>query len=128
MKTISVEELRAWLEEGREVSIVDVRPVSERQEWAIPGSVHIDAYEALKAHDPEALASLHLDASRPVVTVCAAGKTSQMSRSRPTVYRPNIRRRELTAPFTCCSGAGSAGRRAWREAGESLLLLSACEL
>jgi len=79
MKTISVEQLRIWLEEEREVSIVDVRPLAERQEWAIPGSVHIDAYEALKAHDPEALVSLHLDASRPVVTVCAAGKTSQIA-------------------------------------------------
>ncbi|HEY1348194.1 MAG TPA: MBL fold metallo-hydrolase [Ktedonobacteraceae bacterium] len=76
---ISVEELRVWLEEGREVSIIDVRPLAERQEWAIPGSVHIDAYEALKARDPEALVPLHLDASRPVVTVCAAGKTSQIA-------------------------------------------------
>lgn len=79
MHTITVETLRSWLEEGRPVSIVDVRPQAERQEWAIPGSVHIDAYEALKRHDPEALASLQLDASRPVVTVCGAGQTSQIA-------------------------------------------------
>lgn len=79
MHTITVETLRSWLDEGRPVSIVDVRPQAERQEWAIPGSIHIDAYEALKRHDPEALASLQLDASRPVVTVCGAGKTSQIA-------------------------------------------------
>lgn len=79
MNIISVEQLRTWLDEGRAVSIVDVRPLVERQEWAIPGSLHIDAYEALKAHDPEALASLRLPAEEPVVTVCAAGKTSQIA-------------------------------------------------
>jgi glyoxylase-like metal-dependent hydrolase (beta-lactamase superfamily II)/rhodanese-related sulfurtransferase len=81
MNTISVETLRTWLEEGRAVSIVDVRPKTERQEWAIPGSLHLDAYEALKAHDPEALVSLALPTDRPVVTVCAAGKTSQIAAS-----------------------------------------------
>lgn len=77
MQTIAVETLRFWLDKGRPVSIVDVRPQAERQEWAIPGSQHIDAYAALKAGDPEALAALELPAGRPVVTVCAAGKTSQ---------------------------------------------------
>lgn len=79
MQTIAVETLRSWLDEGRPVSIVDVRPQAERAEWAIPGSLHIDAYEALKAHDPAALAALDLPADRPVVTVCAAGKTSQIA-------------------------------------------------
>src|SRR5258708_22281272 len=79
MNTLSVEMLRTWLDEGRAVSIVDVRPQDERQEWAIPGSLHIDAYAALKAHDPEALASLALPADRPAITVCAAGKTSQIA-------------------------------------------------
>lgn len=79
MNTLSTEMLRTWLEEGREVCVVDVRPMAERVEWAIPGSLHIDAYEALKAHDPAALASLELPADRPVVTVCAAGKTSQIA-------------------------------------------------
>lgn len=79
MSTITVEQLRTWLDEGREVSIVDVRPLAECQEWAIPSSLSIDAYEALKAHDPEALVSLELPASQPVVTVCAAGKISQVA-------------------------------------------------
>lgn len=79
MSTISVETLRTWLEEHRDVLVLDVRPSSDYQEWAIPGSLHVDAYEALKRHDSQALADLHLDASRPVVTVCGVGKTSQIA-------------------------------------------------
>jgi glyoxylase-like metal-dependent hydrolase (beta-lactamase superfamily II) len=76
MRTIDVETLRAWLEEGRPVTVLDIRPTSERAEWAIPGSIHIDAYNALKANDPKALADVALPGDAPVVTVCAAGKTS----------------------------------------------------
>jgi glyoxylase-like metal-dependent hydrolase (beta-lactamase superfamily II)/rhodanese-related sulfurtransferase len=76
MKTISVETLRSWLDEGRPLSVVDVRPLAERQEWAIPGSLHIDAYDALRSYDPEALTALTLPLEIPVVTVCAAGNTS----------------------------------------------------
>ncbi len=79
MHTISTETLRSWLEKGEPVTIVDVRPQAERAEWAIPGSLHVDAYEALKAQDPQALATLDLPLDRPVVTVCAAGKTSQIA-------------------------------------------------
>ena len=79
MNPISTEMLRNWLEEGHHVTVVDVRLQAERDEWSIPGSLHIDAYEALKAHDPEALSSLSLPADRPVVTVCGAGKMSQVA-------------------------------------------------
>lgn len=79
MKTISVEILREWLEEGRPVTMLDVRPVAERAEWSIPGSLHVDAYDALKAHDPDALISFELPNSNPVVTICAVGKTSQIA-------------------------------------------------
>jgi len=78
MKTISVETLRVWLEEGRPVTILDVRPTAE---WAIPGSIHVDAYDALRAHDPAALAAVDVPSDGPVVTVCAAGKTSQIAAS-----------------------------------------------
>ena len=79
MKTISVETLRVWLEEGCPVTILDVRPTAERAEWAIPGSIHVDAYEALRAHNPAALADVDVPSDIPVVTVCAAGKTSQIA-------------------------------------------------
>jgi glyoxylase-like metal-dependent hydrolase (beta-lactamase superfamily II) len=76
METISVETLRSWLEEGQPVTILDVRPTAEWAEWAIPGSIHVDAYDALKARDPAALGDVEVPSDRPVVTVCAAGKTS----------------------------------------------------
>ncbi len=81
METISVETLRTWLEEGHPVTILDVRPTAEWAEWAIPGSIHVDAYDALQAHDPAALAALDVPSDVPVVTVCAAGKTSQIAAS-----------------------------------------------
>src|SRR2546429_4467003 len=79
MEPIDVETLRTWLEEGRPVTILDVRPTDQRAEWAIPGSVHIDAYRALNAHDPHALDAVDVADDAPVVTVCAAGRTSQLA-------------------------------------------------
>lgn len=76
MIAIDVDTLRTWLDEEKPVTVLDVRPVHERAEWAIPASIHIDAYDALRANDPNALARLALPEDRPVVTVCAAGKTS----------------------------------------------------
>src|SRR6266852_2713098 len=79
MTTIDVETLRVWLEERRPVTILDVCPTGEWAEWAIPGSIHVDAYDALRAHDPAALADVDAPSDGPVVTVCAAGKTSQIA-------------------------------------------------
>lgn len=76
---ISAETLREWLEDGQSVSVLDVRPMSERAEWHIPGSVHITAYDRLKTGDADALEGLHLDKAVPVVTVCAGGKTSLLA-------------------------------------------------
>src|SRR6187431_3032246 len=78
-KEVSTETLRNWLEAGKEVSILDVRPVQERSEWFIPGSIYFNAYDKLKTHKPDALHGLHLDKTIPVVTVCAAGKTSSIA-------------------------------------------------
>lgn len=74
--SLSVAELQNWLETDHPVTILDVRPLAERQEWAIPGSQHADAYDRLKADDPEALHGVAVPADRPVVVVCAAGRTS----------------------------------------------------
>jgi glyoxylase-like metal-dependent hydrolase (beta-lactamase superfamily II)/rhodanese-related sulfurtransferase len=68
--------LANWLTGKRPVTIVDVRPKAEREEWSIPGSIHSDVYDKLKFNDPQALDNLILDRDRPVVTVCGAGKTS----------------------------------------------------
>jgi glyoxylase-like metal-dependent hydrolase (beta-lactamase superfamily II)/rhodanese-related sulfurtransferase len=77
--TISVKELRDWLDQSEPVTVLDVRPISERAEWSIPGSIHVDAYRALWKGDPDALADIDLPSNRPVVTVCAAGRTSQIA-------------------------------------------------
>ncbi len=73
---LDMESLRIWLEEGRPLMLLDVRPASERAEWSIPGSIHLDVYKQLKEGDPEALADLTVPEGTPVVTICASGKTS----------------------------------------------------
>jgi glyoxylase-like metal-dependent hydrolase (beta-lactamase superfamily II)/rhodanese-related sulfurtransferase len=76
---IDTETLRSWLAAGRAVTLLDVRPLAERREWAIPGSIHTDAYARLKAGDPQALAAITLPDGVPVVTICAAGRTSAIA-------------------------------------------------
>ena len=77
MSTIDTETLRNWLDIGKPVVILDVRSAADRATWAIPGSLHVDAYADLKAHNPHALDSVTLPADVPVVTVCNAGHASK---------------------------------------------------
>jgi glyoxylase-like metal-dependent hydrolase (beta-lactamase superfamily II) len=76
MQTIDVDTLRTWLDTRRPVAVLDVRTAADRAEWAIPGSIHVDAYAALKANEPHALDAVDLPRDTPVVTVCGAGKVS----------------------------------------------------
>lgn len=76
IKTISAKTLRDWLEIGKEVSIIDIRPLQERIEWYIPQSIHVNAYEKLISRDKNAFRGLHLEKNIPVVVICAGGKTS----------------------------------------------------
>ncbi len=64
---------------GDRVTVLDVRTASDREEWSIPGSLHIDAYDALKAGEALALTGRELPRDVPVVTVCNAGATSQIA-------------------------------------------------
>src|SRR5437016_8339180 len=80
--TISTEGLRELLERRAPVTVLDVRPAAERAEWSIPGSVHADAYDALRRGDSTALADFHPTIGDVVVTVCAAGKTSKLAAER----------------------------------------------
>jgi glyoxylase-like metal-dependent hydrolase (beta-lactamase superfamily II)/rhodanese-related sulfurtransferase len=75
-ETVDVAALCEMLAQGRPLTILDVRPAEEWAEWRIPGSVHLDAYTALKAGDPDALAGVKLPADQPVITICGAGVTS----------------------------------------------------
>lgn len=76
IRQIDTNTLRTWLESGKDVSILDIRPIQERTEWFIPGSIYLNAYDELKANNPDALQGLQLDKKVPVVTICAGGKTS----------------------------------------------------
>jgi glyoxylase-like metal-dependent hydrolase (beta-lactamase superfamily II)/rhodanese-related sulfurtransferase len=78
-KKIETRTLREWLDAHRPVTVLDIRTDHDRIEWAIPGSLHVNAYEALQNGQPGALADLVIPADRPVVTVCNAGKVSQIA-------------------------------------------------
>ncbi len=77
--SIDVESLREMLERGEPVTVLDVRPEDQSTEWWIPSSVHFDAYDALKAKDPDAMKGAELPEGQPVVTVCAAGNSSAVA-------------------------------------------------
>jgi glyoxylase-like metal-dependent hydrolase (beta-lactamase superfamily II) len=79
MSTIDAETLRSWLDAGKPVVVLDVRSAADRATWAIPGSLHIDAYDALKAHNAHALDGVVLPSDVPVVTVCNSGYTSRIA-------------------------------------------------
>lgn len=80
--TIDVRALREVLDRGQPISVLDIRRAEARAEWAIPGSVHVDAYDALKSGDPGALAGVDPPRDDPVVTVCNVGKTSALAAER----------------------------------------------
>jgi len=79
MSTIDAETLRSWLEAGKPVVVLDVRSAADRATWAIPGSLHVDAYADLKARNPHALDGVPLPTDIPVVTVCNVGHVSQIA-------------------------------------------------
>jgi glyoxylase-like metal-dependent hydrolase (beta-lactamase superfamily II) len=76
-KQIDTQTLREWLDAHVPVTVLDIRSDEDRAQWAIPGSLHVNAYEALRSGQGAALADLPLEPGRPVVTVCNAGKVSQ---------------------------------------------------
>jgi glyoxylase-like metal-dependent hydrolase (beta-lactamase superfamily II)/rhodanese-related sulfurtransferase len=78
-KVIDSQTLANWLKAGKNVSILDIRPLSERADWYIPQSIHVNVYDALKAGDEKALDFLHLDKNTPVVSLCAGGKLSLLA-------------------------------------------------
>jgi glyoxylase-like metal-dependent hydrolase (beta-lactamase superfamily II)/rhodanese-related sulfurtransferase len=71
--------LRDMLERGERVTVVDVRKGEDHAEWSIPGSVHVDAYDALHAGDERAMEGLELPEGAPVVTVCGRGRSSAVA-------------------------------------------------
>jgi len=76
-RQIDAETLREWLNAHQPVTVLDIRTDEDRAQWAIPGSVHLNAYDALRAGQPGALVDATFPPDRPVVTVCSAGRVSQ---------------------------------------------------
>jgi len=81
---IGVDALREWLESGRPVTVLDIRPPVQREEWSIPGSVPVDAQVAMRAGGSAGagattVAGVQLRPGEPVVAVCAEGKTSLLA-------------------------------------------------
>ena len=66
---ITVHDLAAWLEEGRDVAVIDVRELSEWDEGHIDGAMHLPMFEAVsrRAEVPD---------RRPKAVLCAGGLRS----------------------------------------------------
>jgi glyoxylase-like metal-dependent hydrolase (beta-lactamase superfamily II) len=75
--SLSAADLRELLEQGRPVTVVDIRAADDR-EWTIPGSIQVDALDAVKSGMLGPLADLSIH-SEPVVTVCSAGATAALA-------------------------------------------------
>lgn len=78
---ITSAELRKDLETGKPLRVLDVRKTGERSEWWIPGSVHADAGDPLRAGDSSQVEAAVRDWPRdvPVVAVCGQGNTSKLA-------------------------------------------------
>jgi glyoxylase-like metal-dependent hydrolase (beta-lactamase superfamily II) len=76
-KQVDTHTLRDWLEAHEPVTVLDIRTDDDRAQWSIPGSLHVNAYDALKKGEAGALDTVTLAADRPIVTICNAGKVSQ---------------------------------------------------
>jgi glyoxylase-like metal-dependent hydrolase (beta-lactamase superfamily II)/rhodanese-related sulfurtransferase len=76
---IDVLTLQTWLENGRTVEVIDIRPQADYQAWHVPGSVNVDAYNAIYANSPGALADYQPQDGRTVVAVCFVGQTSKIA-------------------------------------------------
>lgn len=79
VKQIEAATLRTWLENNEPVFVLDVRPTSQREEWRIPGSLYLDAYNRLNEGDLSVLDEIQIPENSKVVTVCAAGRVSQIA-------------------------------------------------
>ncbi len=71
--------LQSWLENGSRVEVIDIRPQADYQAWHVPGSVNVDAYNAIYANSPGALADYRPADDRMVVAVCFVGQTSKIA-------------------------------------------------
>ena len=71
--------LQSWLESGRKVDVIDIRPKSDYNEWHVPGSHNVDAYHHIYARRAGPLEDYQAPDGVPVVAVCFVGQTSQVA-------------------------------------------------
>ena len=76
---ISVDQLREALAHGEPITVLDIRHAPDRREWWIPGSLHLDVYDAVGMNDAGALSEFIPPSSAPVVTVCYRGNNSLLA-------------------------------------------------
>jgi len=76
---IAVDTLRDWLESGRPVTVLDIRPADQREEWCIPGSLHVDARTAMRPSAPATVGGVRIPEGQPVVAVCTQGRSSVLA-------------------------------------------------
>lgn len=73
---IDVETLQSWLAQRKPVTVLDIRPTEDREQWWIPDSRHVDAYTSIKEGSAGPLLNTSLPTDQPVVTVCGSGRVS----------------------------------------------------
>lgn len=77
--SISVDELVDKLDAHIPLAVLDLRSGQDRASWSIPGSMHVDAADQLKAGIPGLLDQTDLPAGIPVVAVCNTGVASAIA-------------------------------------------------
>ena len=71
---IAKRELNNLMQKDQPVLILDIR--KQTDEGSIPGSVHVQVYDQLKANDSTTFDGLDLPHDRPIVTFCNSGNLS----------------------------------------------------
>lgn len=72
-------DLQRMLEDRERVTVLDIRRAASRADWFIPGSLHLDVYDAVGRGDTSGLDDIDLPGDRPVVVVCEMGVTSRIA-------------------------------------------------
>lgn len=88
--TIEADTLRQWLDAQQPVTVLDVRSDEDRAQWAIPGSVHINAYDALRAGQ-----------AGPLAAAAFAAGSACRGRLQCRAYEPGRRCGPHRARFRC---------------------------
>lgn len=77
--TITVDELKALIDNNSPVFILDVRPKTGREKPEIGGTVFADVYEQLKSHQKNVFSNIDLPNNVPIVAYCGAGGASMIA-------------------------------------------------